>query len=134
MYYKATLIYMKKQIFKGKVIEGQKLGSKIGIPTANLDPKIFNSKWEKGVYSAEVTIGGNSNKKYLAVLFYGPKTIANEIKNSLELHVLDFNDDIYGKIIEVKLLKFIRGAMVFSDLDSLVTQIKKDIDVAKQSI
>lgn len=125
---------MKKQFFKGKVIEGHKLGSKIGIPTANLDPNLFNSEWKIGVYSAEVATSSNPEIKHLAVLFYGPKTIANETKNSLELHILDFNENIYGEIIDVELLTFIRGAMTFSDVNALVTQIKRDIEVAKKSI
>ncbi len=125
---------MKNQIFKGKVIEGLKLGRKIGIPTANLDQNLFNSEWDTGVYSAEVTIEDAPEKKYLAVLFYGPKTIANETKNSLELHILDFHADIYGKEITVSILKFIRGAMIFTDVNSLVFQIKKDIEIANNSI
>jgi len=125
---------MKNQFFKGKVIEGFKLGRKIGIPTANLDPKVFKSDWKKGVYAVEVSIGDNFDKKYLSVLFYGPKTIAHETKNSLELHIIDFDENIYGQEISVSLLKFIRGVMVFSDVKSLVVQIQKDIEVAKNSI
>ena len=73
---------MKKYCFNGKVIEGQKLGRKIGFPTANLDPNLFDSSLEKGVYSAKVVY---KNKKYQALLFFGPKTIRQEIKNTLEV-------------------------------------------------
>jgi len=52
----------------------------------------------------------------------------------LELHIIDFDENIYGQEISVSLLKFIRGVMIFSDVKSLVVQIQKDIEVAKNSI
>ncbi|MBP7741004.1 riboflavin kinase [Candidatus Woesebacteria bacterium] len=147
---------MKKYNFRAKVIEGEKLGRKLGFPTANMDPSIFDHSLQKGVYSAEVryeisrenkesnannpenkTLDGNNllfSKPYLGVLFYGPKTVGQVLQNSLEVHILDFNEDIYGKIIEVKLLKFIREPIAFASLDALVDQIKQDILDAKKSI
>lgn len=138
---------MKKQSFSGIVLEGQKLGRRLGFPTANLDPKVFNPSWDKGVYSAEVrykvldaqTEKANNNvlkfsKTFLAVLFYGPKTVGNVMNNSLELHILDFNENIYGKTLEVTLLEFIRKPIAFTSLDALVEQIKADIEVATKNI
>lgn len=145
---------MKNFNFRAKVIEGEKLGRKLGFPTANMDPSAFDDSLQKGVYSAEVRYEVSRENKeidkeldndldidtprfskpYLGVLFYGPKTVGKVLQNSLEVHILDFNKDIYGKIIDVKLLKFIREPIAFTSLDALVDQIKQDILDAKKFI
>ena len=120
---------IKNYCFEAEVIEGQKLGHKLGFPTANFNPDFFPTSIKKGVYSADVTYG---EEKYLGVLFFGPKTTFGEVKNVLEVHILDFDENIYEKTIGVCLKSFIRKKKSFPSADLLVSQIKKDILVAKK--
>ena len=120
---------MKNYSFTAKIIEGQKLGTKLGFPTANFNPEFFPKSIKKGVYSAKVIY---DEKEYLAVLFFGPKATFGEVKNVLEVHILDFDKNIYGDEIGVSLIDFIRGNKKFISAKASVKQINKDILVAKK--
>ena len=112
----------------GIVIKGKNRGSKIGYPTANIKldhnyiiPKI-------GVYKTTTLLG---DKKYsgLTSIGYNPTFKGKELK--IENHILNFNDNIYGKPIEVKFIKFIRDDIKFDTGQELIKQIKKDIACIK---
>lgn len=110
---------------KGEVIEGQKLGRKIGFRTANLNypPELIDLPF--GVYEVLVGLG---NEKFKGITNFGIRpTVTQNGVHSLETHILDFDRDIYGKQIEVEFLKMIRPEKKFSSLDELKNQIQKDI-------
>ena len=116
---------MKRKIwFKEKVLPGTKDGRTISFPTLNLSPKKFIGQFKEGVYSCKVKF---QKKKYLGVLYIGPRLVKGETHPILEIHVLGFNKEIYGETIEFSFGKFIRGVMNFSSMDELKKQIKKDI-------
>lgn len=112
----------------GVVQKGKKLGHQIGFPTVNLDPNILSPHLERGVYSCEVVIEG---KKYLGALFFGPRLILNEKTDVLEIHIIDFKNEIYGKKIKFKLNRFIREPMNFFNTDLLCEQIMQDLALIK---
>ncbi len=116
---------MKKTVnwYKQQVLKGDQSGGKIGFPTINLSPKFF-VKLKEGVYSSEVIY---RNKKYLGALFFGPRLVKGETKPVLEIHILNFSNEIYGETIEFKIGKFIRGVMNFKDMNSLKKQMEDDI-------
>lgn len=117
--------------FNGQVLLGDQTGRTIGFRTANFDPLILSSEnLKKGVYASGVTIAG---KNYKGVLYYGPRLVKGEEHNVLEIHILDFHQDIYGEKVEFTVGRFIRGAMKFASLDALERQIKKDIAVVTAS-
>ena len=107
--------------FIAKVIAGKGRGKKLGFPTANLDK--IDLDIEYGVYSVKVKI---SNKIYEALLHFGPKKTFNE-KVSLELHIKNFNFDIYGKSIKIKIINKIRNIKKFTNIKELKKQISKDL-------
>lgn len=112
-------------MFMGKVIGGYKNGRKIGFPTANI---WFESK-EKiipavGVYAVYVYVKGHKYKGMMNI-GYRP-TFSADNTLSMEVHIIDFDSDIYDQKIKVECIYYIRNEMKFNGVDELVTQLKKD--------
>ena len=123
----------------GKVCKGKELGKKLGFPTANLEIFSANKLLPKnGVYfcSIEIETENYCNQKFFGVANIGiqptiTKNFDNQI-STLEVHILDFSDDIYGKNIKVSFINFIRNEFKFDNIDKLIEQINKDIALCKQ--
>lgn len=112
----------------GFVVGGNKVGRTINLPTANLniDNKFANIK--TGVYVVRILI---DNKFYFGFANYGNNPSFNESKNMVfETHIFEFNDDLYGKKIEVELLDYIRNEIKFNSKDDFLKQIKNDKEYA----
>ena len=111
---------------KNTVIHGAQIGRTIGFKTANLLFQNDVIELPKGVYAVEVQV---DNINYMGIANYGLKpTVTNDTKKLLEVHILNFDDDIYGKEIKVSFLNKIRDEKKFDSLVELKTQIKKDIE------
>jgi len=104
----------------GKVVEGDKRGRQMGFPTANIHMKHLRPALT-GVYAVKL-----GNRNGVANLGVRP-TIAGTPKLLLEVHLLNFNEDIYGQHVQVTFLEKIRDEMKFENIDALIEQIKKDI-------
>jgi len=104
----------------GKVVEGDKRGRQMGFPTANIHMKHLRPALT-GVYAVKL-----GNRNGVANLGVRP-TIAGTPKLLLEVHLLNFNEDIYGQHVQVTFLEKIRGEMKFENIDALIEQIKKDV-------
>ena len=115
---------------RGMVQEGKKRGGPVvGFPTANLHISEEDLCPRHGVYVTQVVYDG---KCYGGVLNigYNPTFGGNQL--SVETHIFDFNQEIYGKKIKINLLKFLRGEQKFSGPAELADQIKEDIRQAKK--
>lgn len=114
--------------YTARVIHGNKMGRKFGVPTINLSlGKNRPALW--GIYIAYVYIEGN---KYNAVASIGKNPTTNDLDvYKLEAHLLNVDLDLYGKIATVEILQFIRYEQKFDDLDSLFEQIHQDMETAK---
>lgn len=111
---------------EGKVVEGKKIGKKLGFPTANIEVKNENKLIpHTGVYAVKTEI---ENKWYNGMLNIGVRpTIAEQNHNfTVEVHILDFNRDIYGKDIRLKFIQRIRDEKKFKDVNELIEQLKRD--------
>jgi riboflavin kinase/FMN adenylyltransferase len=108
----------------GTVIHGNKLGRTIGFPTANLMLS-FKLKLipQDGVYAALAIFKG---KTYKAMLNIGFKPTVLGSERSIEVHLLNFDQEIYGEYLEVELLNKIRNEKTFADLNSLKKQLEQD--------
>ena len=111
--------------FKGRVTDGNKLGRKMGYPTANLeildDHKLIPND---GIYSAIAIIDG---KEYNAMLYLGSRpTMGDNLKRSCEVHIFEFNKDLYSQCIEVQVIEYLREDRKFDNMDSLKIQIQED--------
>ena len=118
---------MCKTIIKGRVADGRKIGRKIGFPTANIS---IDSGTEllDGVYAGFAHIGNESHK---AVINVGCNPSVKENGDRrVEVHLLDFEKDIYGYEIEIEFLRFIREERKFPSLEALATQIGQDKEAA----
>ena len=110
--------------YEGIVISGSQLGRTLGFPTANLDPSLLAHVTKEGVYAASVRIDGQT---YVGALYIGPRLILDETKRVLEIFVLDFDGDLYGKMVDFQLGTFVRGPMDFDTFDALTTQLEADV-------
>ena len=120
-------------VFSGSVIRGAGRGRTLGFPTANIDIERWDQLETKrlGVYAARVDISGQCS--YLAVANIGKRPTFNSTeKISFELHLLDFEGDLYGKKLNVTLVYFLREEKAFPHIDLLKSQIEQDISTARE--
>lgn len=118
---------------QGKVVGGEQRGRTLGFPTANLEPSFAYVIPANGVYAVQLHI---DNKRYLGVMNIGTKPTFDQSANNrtLEVHILDFADMIYGKELKADFLSFLRPERKFSSADELVRQIRLDIEQAKRCL
>lgn len=117
------------EIIKGEVIHGEHLGREHGYPTANLADKVLQDiDIEKGVYIAEAILAG---KKYQAVLIIGVPGIKIQQNGKVEVYLLDYRGDLYGKVISIIPIKKIRPLIVFQDNKELIAMIESDLEVVR---
>jgi riboflavin kinase/FMN adenylyltransferase len=127
---KAAEMLGREYTILGTVTRGDNLGKKIGFPTANLSAHSEQFP-PNGVYVAEARIDG---ELYRGVINLGirPTVSSGKSERVLEIHLFDFNRDIYGHEVEVRFLKFLRPEKKFANLDALVQQIRQDVERARQ--
>lgn len=105
----------------GKVVKGNGIGKTIGFPTANI---LIKNKWKllpsDGVYAVKVNI---NDRCFKGMMNIGQKPTVDGKGKSLEVHIFDFSNDIYGKAIKVKVIKRIRDEKKFKDLQGLKKQL-----------
>ena len=110
---------------KGVVVSGQKVGRTIGFPTANM--KLYEPLKlipADGVYSVFVEVLG---KVYIGICNIGTRpTVGESNERTIETHILDFNEDIYGLDIKLEFVGSIRPEQKFPSLDALKGQLEKD--------
>ncbi|MGB0167577.1 MAG: riboflavin kinase, partial [Luteibaculum sp.] len=108
-----------------RVIKGEGIGNTLGYPTANLlveEPYKLIPK--NGVYAVNVSIDG---EKHPAMMNIGVRpTVSTGEKQSLEVHILDFSQDIYDQEIRVEFLEFIREEKKFESVEGLKKQLEHD--------
>ena len=111
--------------FIGKVIHGKKIGQGLGFPTANL--KIKDKKKilpPSGIYAVQIYHGKNL---YKGMMYVGSRpTLENEGSKSIEVHIFEFNQYIYGESILVEIIDFIRDDEKFENLELLKERLKAD--------
>lgn len=114
----------------GLVSHGDGRGKTIGFPTANIAVPHLRLLPKTGVYVCRIKI---NDKIFKAVANIGvrPTFHLNDPTPHLEVHILNYNNDLYGQLVEVEFVKFLREEVKFSSVDQLVEQILKDIDHAK---
>ncbi len=113
---------------RGEVISGHKIGTGLGFPTANirLDPGILLMH---GIYAARVLVDGH---RHDAAAYLGTRPTLDNGQPLLEVFLLDFSGDLYGKTIGVELVRHLREDRAFDGLDALKAQITDDVAAARQ--
>lgn len=116
----------------GKVVSGNRIGRKIGFPTANIEPddkdKLIPGK---GVYAVLLEHSENLYKGMLNI-GYRPTIDSDELRLSVEIHIFNFDRDIYGERIKLIFKEFIREEKKFTSLEELRKQLERDRERANQ--
>lgn len=108
----------------GRVERGRQLGRELGFPTANVSARGYQLPPD-GVYAGRALIGGRS---FRGIINLGLRpTVSGSADRVLEVHLFDFEGDLYAKDIEVEFLRFVRPERKFGSLDELKAQIANDV-------
>jgi riboflavin kinase/FMN adenylyltransferase len=117
--------------YTGTVVRGKRLGSSIGFPTANVQLHNLTQLPRFGVYAVRVHI---DKKTYLGCLNIGINpTVEANLDTKIEIHILEFDENIYDKDISFELIEFIRDEKEFGSIDDLTAQIQLDVDKIKNN-
>jgi riboflavin kinase/FMN adenylyltransferase len=127
---KAAEMLGREYTILGTVTRGDNLGKKIGFPTANLSAHSEQFP-PNGVYAAEAWIDAELHRGVIN-LGIRPTVSGGKSERVLEIHLFDFNRDIYGHDVEVRFLRFLRPEEKFENLDTLVQQIRRDVQQARE--
>ena len=116
---------------QGTIVSGYQVGRKIGFPTANLQVDFSNKLVPSiGVYAVYVYVNG---QKYKGMLNIGHRpTLNNGTDLSIEVHILDFEGDIYHQPMRIEFVDFLRAEAKFQSTEELALQIQKDKEAALQ--
>lgn len=128
----ASVLLGEDYSFLGQVVEGRGIGKEIGFPTANIvlknTGKIIPAN---GVYAGWIEI---EHKKRYAVITIGPKPTFDLKEELIEIHIPDYEADLYKKILRVGFVRKLRNIEKFESKQALILQIKDDIDNSKHLI
>ncbi len=119
----------------GKVVKGKMLGQSIGFPTANIEPVLFKMLPRIGVYAVTVDV---EEGRFMGMLNIGfrPTVEKLALHKTIEVHIIDYENDLYGKKITVTFAKRLRDEMKFKSIDELKMQLETDkinaVDVLKR--
>lgn len=114
----------------GRVLEGDRIGRKLGFPTANLEVTHLILP-PHGVYAGRTEVDG---KMYRAALNIGVRpTVASAPQLRVEAHLLDFDGELYGKELEVEVGDKLRDEKKFNSPDELREQIRRDVEAVRNA-
>lgn len=115
----------------GKVIMGDQIGRRLGFPTANLQLPALKMVPCDGVYQGRVLI----QKEWKSSLVYvGKRPTFGKKESRVEVYVLDFDGDLYGRQLKVFVERKIRSDQIFAGKDALIAQIRQDIDFIRARV
>ena len=112
-------------MLRGEVVVGDRRGRSIGFPTANVVPDSNAVIPARGVYAGFVRTG---SKEWAACTNVGVAPTFGRTESRVEAHLLDFEGDLYGRVVDVSFVERIREERRFSGVDELVGQIRRDVE------
>jgi riboflavin kinase / FMN adenylyltransferase len=115
-------------VLRGEVVVGDRRGRSIGFPTANVLPDTEAVIPARGVYAGYVRFG---EKEFAACTNVGVAPTFGRAESRVEAHLLDFEGDLYGRVVDVSFVERIREERRFSGVDELVGQIRRDVEEAR---
>ena len=127
----AEKLLMRRVGILGTVVKGNFLGRRLGFPTANINPH-HEVIPPKGVYAVRIIF---DSKKLDGICYIGTKpTLKTKRTMHIEVHIFNFNKNIYGKYLEIQFIKKIRDEIKFDSIPALAAQIKEDIKTLRTCI
>ena len=117
---------------RGTVVRGAGRGRTIGIPTINLQPPDARKLLPPdGVYAVRVQVG---DRAFGGMMNQGPRPTFGEESRTLEIHLFDFDGDLYGKVVDVEWVRRLRAVQAFPSRDALVAQLERDRQAARATL
>jgi len=118
---------------RGTVIAGQKIGRKLGFPTANIQADDHHKLIPKdGAYAVKVFVDSSS---YAGMMNIGFRpTVSGGTSKTIEVHLLDFEADLYDKQLQVEFVKRLRDEVPFSDIEALKAQLLQDSNKTRELV
>ena len=117
--------------YRGIVVKGKQLGSTIGIPTANIELNQQTELPRFGVYAVKINV---NSQVYLGCMNIGINpTVDSNGQTKIEIHILDFDKNIYNQQVSFELIDFIRDEKKFNSVEELKLQITTDIAEIKNN-
>ena len=128
----AAMLLGRNYTLAGTVVYGAGIGRVLGFPTANISPANAEQILPlDGVYETDVLVDGRAFK---GVMNIGVKPTVSGKERTLEVHIIDFGGDIYGKEIAVQFVRRLRGEQSFENINALRFQIEVDVARVKRGI
>lgn len=125
----ANSMLNEEYIISGEVVHGNKIGKTLGFPTANIKVERHKLLPLFGVYLCFVKV---NEKEYPGIVNIGLRPTIKDSPITIEAHILNFEKDIYGEKIKIKLKEFLREEIKFKNLEDLKTGINMDIEKAHE--
>lgn len=110
-------------VLTGQIVQGRQLGRTIGIPTANMALPEGVAELRHGVYACKVCIDGTD---YMAVTNVGTRPTVEGHHVTVEPWILDFDGDLYGRVLTLRFYEFLRPEQKFASLNQLREEIRKN--------
>jgi riboflavin kinase/FMN adenylyltransferase len=115
----------------GRVVRGEQLGRKLGFPTANL--RFAHRRLPvAGIFAVRVRVRGAADKVLHGVASIGTRPTVGGTEPWLEVHIFDFEGDLYGREIAVQCVEYLRPELKFESVEAMVAQIHRDAALARQ--
>ncbi|MGB3614103.1 MAG: bifunctional riboflavin kinase/FAD synthetase [Elainellaceae cyanobacterium] len=130
---KANHLLGRPYALMGTVVHGQHLGRTLGFPTANLDVPSCKFVPRTGVYAAQAWPKG-AGSAVPGVVNIGYRPTVQGTHRTIEVHLLDWSQDLYGQVLKVDLRHFLRAEQAFDSLDALKAQIERDCQLARLKV
>jgi riboflavin kinase / FMN adenylyltransferase len=130
---RATRLLGRPYTLTGTVVQGQQVGRTIDFPTANLNVSAEKFIPRHGVYRVSVE-GASPEQNQLGVMNIGHRPTVEGVSETIEVHLLDWSQDLYGHTLTVHLEQFLRPEQKFESLDALKAQIQQDCETARAQV
>jgi riboflavin kinase / FMN adenylyltransferase len=124
----AAALLGRPYVLRGEVVVGDRRGRSIGFPTANVLPDPDAVVPARGVYAGFVLVGED---RYAACTNVGVAPTFDRAESRVEAYLMDFEGDLYGRVVDVSFAKPIREERRFSGVDELTRQIRRDVEEAR---
>ena len=125
---KANVMLGKSYSLTGTVFQDRKVGEKLGFPTLNINIDKDKYRLRDGVYAGHIFI---DDKKYIAIINYGPRPTFDLEDKLIEAHIIDFCGNLYGRELTVYFDAYMRETQKFADAKALSNQIARDLEWVK---
>ena len=130
--HEAALLLSYDYMLMGRVVAGQQLGRRIGFPTANIEcdttPKIIPAN---GVYAVRVYLEDGIERCGMLNIGTRPTVEGSDHARSIEVHIFDFDQSIYGQQIRIEFVDYLRPERRMEDIEALRYQLQRDREVAR---